>query len=121
MKEHYKRKSSIALGIMLIALMMILFKGNFLMIKYIIVLFLTDMVIRVFINPRFAPMLIIGWRIIEAIPKSAFKLSYSQGWHTGYGKWTFVAEGKGGFRVLWRIANCILEKDFSFRRSTTPY
>lgn len=44
---------------------------------------------------RPAPMLIIGWRIIEAIPKSAFKLSYSQGWHTGYGKWTFEAEGTG--------------------------
>jgi uncharacterized protein YndB with AHSA1/START domain len=44
---------------------------------------------------RPAPLLTVGWRIIEATPKSSFKLSYSQGWHTGYGKWSFEAEGEG--------------------------
>jgi hypothetical protein len=49
---------------MFIALMMILFKGDFLMIKYMIILFLTDFIIRVFINPRFSPTLIIGRLIV---------------------------------------------------------
>jgi hypothetical protein len=48
-----------------ISLMLILFKGNFLMIKYVITLFLTDFIIRVFINPRFSPTLIIGRLIVR--------------------------------------------------------
>ena len=50
---------------MFTALMLILFKGNFVMIKYAITLFLTDMFIRVFINPKFSPMLIIGRFIVR--------------------------------------------------------
>jgi hypothetical protein len=37
-----------------ISLMLILFKNNFLPIKYVITVFLTDFIIRVFINPRFS-------------------------------------------------------------------
>lgn len=40
-------------------------QGNFLMLKYAVVMFLTDMLIRVFINPKFAPMLIIGRLIVR--------------------------------------------------------
>jgi hypothetical protein len=47
-----------------ISLMLILFKGNFLPIKYVITVFLTDFIIRVFINPRFSPTLIIGRLIV---------------------------------------------------------
>jgi len=50
---------------MLISLMMILFKGNFLMIKYVIIVFLSDLIIRVFINPRFSPTLILGRLIVS--------------------------------------------------------
>lgn len=64
-EREIRASAGILFVFMLIALMMILFKGNFLMIKYIIVLFLTDMVIRVFINPRYAPMLIIGRLIVS--------------------------------------------------------
>ena len=49
---------------MLIALMLIFFKQNFLPIKYLITVFLTDFLIRVFVNPRFAPSLIIGRMIV---------------------------------------------------------
>ncbi|MEP7110294.1 MAG: DUF4395 domain-containing protein [Ferruginibacter sp.] len=48
-----------------ISLMLILFKGNFLPIKYVITLFLTDFIIRVFINPKFSPALIIGRLIVR--------------------------------------------------------
>ena len=50
---------------MFISLMMILFKGEFLMIKYMIIIFLTDFLIRVFINPKFSPSLIIGRLIVR--------------------------------------------------------
>ena len=47
------------------SLMLILFKGNFLPAKYFVTLFLVDLIIRVFINPRFSPSLIIGRLIVS--------------------------------------------------------
>lgn len=48
-----------------LSLMQIVYKGNFVMIKYVITLFLVDFIIRVFINPKFAPTLIIGRLIVN--------------------------------------------------------
>jgi hypothetical protein len=48
-----------------ISLMLILFKNNFLPIKYVITLFLIDFIIRVFVNPKFSPTLIIGRLIVS--------------------------------------------------------
>ena len=48
-----------------ISLMLILFKNNFIPIKYVISLFLTDFIIRVFISPGFSPTLIIGRLIVS--------------------------------------------------------
>jgi hypothetical protein len=48
-----------------LSLMQILYKGNFVMIKYVITLFMTDFFIRVFINPKYAPSLIIGRLIVS--------------------------------------------------------
>lgn len=50
---------------MLISLMMILFKGDFLMIKYVIIIYLSDLLIRVFVSPRFSPTLILGRLIVS--------------------------------------------------------
>ena len=47
------------------SLMLILFKNNFLPIKYVIIFFFTDFLIRVFINPKFSPSLIIGRLIVR--------------------------------------------------------
>jgi len=49
-----------------IALMFILFKNNFLPIKYVISLFLADFLIRVFVNPKFSPTLITGRLIVSS-------------------------------------------------------
>jgi hypothetical protein len=43
-----------------LSLMFILFKGNFVPIKYVITFFLADFLIRVFVSPRFSPSLILG-------------------------------------------------------------
>ena len=48
-----------------LSLMFILFKGNFVPIKYVITLFLLDFSIRVFINPRFSPILILARLIVS--------------------------------------------------------
>jgi hypothetical protein len=48
-----------------ISLMLIIFKDNFLPIKYVITFFLADFIIRVFVNPKFSPALIIGRLIVR--------------------------------------------------------
>jgi hypothetical protein len=59
-----EREIRAAAGILFLAtytsLMYILFKGNFVLIKYVITLFMLDFLIRVFINPKFSPTLILG-------------------------------------------------------------
>jgi hypothetical protein len=63
-----EREVRAAAGILFLAtflsLMFILFKGNFVPIKYVIILFLTDFLIRVFINPKFSPTLILARLIV---------------------------------------------------------
>lgn len=48
-----------------LSLMFILFKGNFLMIKYVIPVFFIDFLIRVLVSPRYSPTLIIGRLIVS--------------------------------------------------------
>jgi len=63
-----EREIRAAAGIMfffaLMSLMFILFKGYFLLAKFVIYLFFLDFIIRVFINPRFSPALILGRLIV---------------------------------------------------------
>jgi hypothetical protein len=48
-----------------ISAMFVVFRNNFLPIKYVLTVFLTDFIIRVFINPKFSPTLIIGRLIVS--------------------------------------------------------
>ena len=64
-EREIRASAGILFVFMFIALMLILFKGDFLMIKYVIIIFLTDLIIRVFINPKFSPLLIIGRLIVS--------------------------------------------------------
>lgn len=50
---------------MFMSFMLIIFRENFLPIKYVITAFLADFIIRVFVSPRFAPTLIIGRLIVS--------------------------------------------------------
>jgi hypothetical protein len=59
-EREIRASAGILFVFMFISLMLIIFKGDFLMIKYVVMLFLTDMIIRVFISPRYSPALIIG-------------------------------------------------------------
>jgi hypothetical protein len=64
-----EREIRAAAGIMFLfiytSLMLIIFKGDFRLIKYVIVLFFIDFTIRVFVNPKFSPTLIIGRLIVS--------------------------------------------------------
>ncbi len=64
-----EREIRAAAGILFLAtftsLMFILFKGNFVPIKYVITLFLLDFIIRVFINPKYSPTLIFARLIVR--------------------------------------------------------
>ena len=63
-----EREIRAAAGILFLAtftsLMFILFKENFVPIKYVITIFLMDFLVRVFINPRFSPTLIFARLIV---------------------------------------------------------
>ena len=64
-----EREIRAAAGILFLAtftsLLFILFKQNFVPIKYVITLFLMDFMIRVFINPKFSPTLIFARLIVR--------------------------------------------------------
>jgi hypothetical protein len=64
-----EREIRAAAGIMFLfiytSLMRIIFSGDFRLVKYVIALFLIDFTIRVFINPKFSPTLIIGRLIVS--------------------------------------------------------
>lgn len=45
---------------MFISILHVVYRGDFLLLKYAVIIFLTDILIRVLINPKFAPSLIIG-------------------------------------------------------------
>ncbi|MEW6195459.1 MAG: DUF4395 domain-containing protein [Bacteroidota bacterium] len=63
-----EREVRAAAGILLLGLLAslvpILLYGDFLVIKYYVTMFLTDFIIRVFVNPKFSPSLIIGRLIV---------------------------------------------------------
>src|SRR6476660_8355131 len=64
-----EREIRAAAGILFVATfistMFVTFKNNFLPIKYVLTAFLSDFIIRVFINPKFSPTLIIGRLIVS--------------------------------------------------------
>ncbi len=64
-EREIRASAGILFVLMFVSLALILFKENFLMIKYFIIIFLTDFIIRVFVNPKFSPSLIIGRLIVS--------------------------------------------------------
>src|SRR3954463_7230680 len=85
-----EREIRAAAGILFLAtfisLMLIIFKNNFLPIKYVITIFLTDFIIRVFINPKFSPTLIIARLIVgNQVPEYVGAQQKKFAWIIGMG------------------------------------
>jgi len=64
-EREIRAAAGILFLIMFISIMTVVLKGNFLLLKYGVTIFLTDIVIRVIVNPKFSPSLIIGRLIVR--------------------------------------------------------
>ncbi|OQP62884.1 hypothetical protein A3860_26610 [Niastella vici] len=83
-----EREIRAAVGILFLAtytsLMLIIFKNNFILIKYVVTLSLLDFLIRVCINPKFSPTLIIGRLIVRnQVPEYVGAQQKKFAWITG--------------------------------------
>ncbi len=64
-EREIRAAAGILFLLMFISILKVLFQGDFLLLKYAVTIFLTDISIRVFINPKFSPSLIIGRLIVR--------------------------------------------------------
>jgi hypothetical protein len=64
-EREIRAAAGILFVLMLVSILTVTMKGDFTLLKYAVTIFLTDMVIRVFVNPKFAPTLIIGRLIVR--------------------------------------------------------
>lgn len=64
-EREIRAAAGILFVLMFTSILNVILTGSFLLLKYAITIFLTDITIRVFVNPRFAPTLIIGRLIVR--------------------------------------------------------
>ena len=64
-EREIRASAGILFLILFLSILMAGYKGNFLLIKYAITIFFTDISVRVLVNPRFSPSLIIGRLIVR--------------------------------------------------------
>lgn len=64
-EREIRAAAGILFLMMFISILKVVFTGDFLLLKYAVTIFLTDILIRVFITPKFSPSLIIGRLIVR--------------------------------------------------------
>jgi hypothetical protein len=64
-EREIRAAAGILFVMMFISILMAIMKKDFLLLKYAVTLFLTDISIRVFINPKYSPTLILGRLIVR--------------------------------------------------------
>ncbi|MCK9641335.1 MAG: DUF4395 domain-containing protein [Prolixibacteraceae bacterium] len=64
-EREIRAAAGILFLMMFITIVTVVTKGNFTPLKYAVIIFLTDILIRVLVSPRFAPSLIIGRLIVR--------------------------------------------------------
>jgi hypothetical protein len=64
-EREIRAAAGILFLMMLISIMTVIMKGDFTLLKYAVTIFLTDILIRVFVNPKYSPTLIIGRLIVR--------------------------------------------------------
>ena len=83
-EREIRASAGILFLVMFVGWMQILFNENFLLIKYVITLFLTDFVIRVFVNPKYSPALIMGrWIVSQQTPEYVSAAPKKFAWRIG--------------------------------------
>lgn len=69
-EREIRAAAGILFLMMLISILTVIMKGDFTLLKYAVVIFLTDISVRVFINPKYAPTLILGrWIVRNQVPE----------------------------------------------------
>jgi hypothetical protein len=64
-EREIRAAAGILFVMMFLSILTVIFKQDFTMLKYAVTIFLTDIVVRVFVNPRFSPLLIIGRLVVS--------------------------------------------------------
>jgi len=64
-EREIRAAAGILFVLMLVAVMMVIFRWNFGLLRFATTLFLIDIVVRLFVSPRFAPTLILGRLIVR--------------------------------------------------------
>lgn len=65
-EREIRAAAGILFLLMFISVLLVVFEGNFIMLKYAIAFFLADMLTRVLINPGYSPTLILGRLIVRS-------------------------------------------------------
>jgi hypothetical protein len=64
-EREIRAAAGILFVMMFLSILTVIFKQDFTMLKYAVMIFLVDIVVRVFVNPRFSPSLIIGRLVVS--------------------------------------------------------
>ena len=64
-EREIRAAAGILFLLMFISISIVLSNGDFILLKYAVIIFYTDLLLRVFINPRFSPSMIIGRMIVS--------------------------------------------------------
>jgi hypothetical protein len=64
-EREIRAAAGILFLLMFLSILLAVLKGDFVLLKYASTIFLTDIVVRVFVNPKFSPSLIIGRLIVR--------------------------------------------------------
>ena len=64
-EREIRAAAGILFLLMFIAISIVVSNGNFILLKYAVIIFYTDLLLRVFINPRFSPSLVLGRMIVS--------------------------------------------------------
>src|SRR6056297_1606577 len=69
-EREIRAGAGILFVLMFVAILVVVLQGDFTLLKYAITIFLTDILIRVVVNPRYAPSLILGrWIVRNQTPE----------------------------------------------------
>jgi hypothetical protein len=83
-EREIRAAAGILFVMMFLTILIVIMKGNFTPLKYATTIFLTDIIIRVFVNPRFSPTLIIGRLIVRnQVPEYVGALQKKFAWIIG--------------------------------------
>jgi hypothetical protein len=83
-EREIRASAGILFLLMFISILKVIFKGEFTLLKFAIIIFLTDLLIRVLINPRFSPSLILGRLMVRRqVPEYVGAPQKKFAWITG--------------------------------------